>query len=61
MDGRPVQRILEAGAEQAVVELPVIEVAEPELAGAVAEGAGYAFDLSREMPLRAWLFAVAAG
>ena len=59
VDGRPVQRILEVGAEQAVVELPVIEVAEPEdLAGAVAEGAGYAFDLSREMPLRAWLFAV---
>ena len=59
VDGRPVQRVLEAGAEQAVVELPVIEVAEPEeLAGAVAEGAGYAFDLSREMPLRAWLFAV---
>ena len=59
VDGRPVQRILEAGAEQAVVELPVIEVAEPEdLAGAVAEGAGYAFDLSREIPLRAWLFAV---
>ena len=59
VDGRPVQRILEVGAEQAVVELPVIEVAEPEdLAGAVAEGAGYAFDLSREIPLRAWLFAV---
>ena len=59
VDGRPVQHILEVGAEQAVVELPVIEVAEPEdLAGAVAEGAGYAFDLSREIPLRAWLFAV---
>ena len=59
VDGRPVQRILEVGAEQAVVELPVVEVAEPEdLAGAVAEGAGYAFDLSREIPLRAWLFAV---
>ena len=59
VDGRPVQRILEVGAEQAVVELPVIEVAEPEdLAGAVAKGAGYAFDLSREIPLRAWLFAV---
>ena len=59
VDGRPVQHILEVGAEQAVVELPVIEVAEPEdLARAVAEGAGYAFDLSREIPLRAWLFAV---
>ena len=59
VDGGPVQHILEVGAEQAVVELPVIEVAEPEdLAGAVAEGAGYAFDLSREVPLRAWLFAV---
>ena len=43
VDGQPYQRILEAGAEQAVVELPVIEVAEPEdLAAAVAEAAGYA-------------------
>src|SRR6185503_16579406 len=59
VDGRPVQRIVEVGAEQAVIELPVIEVAEPEeLAGAVAKGAGYVFDLSREIPLRAWLFAV---
>ena len=62
VDGRPVQRILEVGAEQAVLELPVIEAAEPEdLAGAVAKGARYAFDLSREIPLRAWLFTVAAG
>ena len=31
VDGRPVQHILEVGAEQAVVELPVIEVAEPRI------------------------------
>ena len=62
VDGRPVQHILQAGAEQAVVELPVIEVAEPEdLAAAVAEVAGHAFDLARELPLRAWLFAVRSG
>ena len=58
VDGRPVQQILAAVTGSAVVELPVLEVAEEDLARVVAEGAGYAFDLSREVPLRAWLFAV---
>ena len=58
VDGRPVQQILQAGSGQAVVELPVVEVAEQDLARVVAEGAGYAFDLSREVPLRVWLFVV---
>ena len=39
VDGRPVQHILEVGAEQAVIELPVTEAAElEELAGAVTQG-----------------------
>ena len=58
VDGRPVQQILAAGTGLVVVELPVVEVAEADLARVVAEGAGYAFDLSREAPLRAWLFTV---
>ncbi len=54
-DGRPHQRIL--APDQ--VELPweVRDVAEHELAGAVAEAAHHAFDLAAEIPLRGSLFA----
>ncbi|NUR26843.1 MAG: amino acid adenylation domain-containing protein, partial [Catenulispora sp.] len=51
-DGVPYQRVLDA----APVDLPVHEVPEEELPGALREAARYAFDLSREVPLRASLF-----
>ncbi|MFJ4908385.1 amino acid adenylation domain-containing protein [Streptomyces sp. NPDC093249] len=53
-DGVPGQRILEA----VTVELPLRRVAEEDVEAAVAEAAGPPFDLEREIPLRAVLFAV---
>ncbi|WP_272899595.1 non-ribosomal peptide synthetase, partial [Streptomyces sp. CBMAI 2042] len=53
-DGEPYQRIL--SVEECGFELAFAEVGADELAGAVAEAQGYAFDLSAEIPLRAWLF-----
>ncbi|KJY24879.1 non-ribosomal peptide synthetase, partial [Streptomyces sp. NRRL S-495] len=57
VDGEPYQRVLPV--EACGFELAVVEVASQELDGAVAEAAGYAFDLSAEIPLRATVFAVA--
>ncbi|MFH8446864.1 condensation domain-containing protein, partial [Streptomyces sp. NPDC018026] len=54
--GEPYQRIL--SVEEAGFELPVAETAPEDLAGAVAEASTYVFDLSSEIPLRAWLFVV---
>ncbi|MER7001174.1 amino acid adenylation domain-containing protein [Streptomyces sp. NPDC000410] len=52
--GRPYQQILDV--EGLAWELQRVEVAREELAGAVAAAQGYAFDLSAEVPFRAWLF-----
>ncbi|MGW1659427.1 condensation domain-containing protein, partial [Streptomyces atratus] len=57
-DGEPYQRI--AGTDELEWDLPLVEVAPEELAGAVAAAAGYAFDLAVEIPFRAWLFAAGA-
>ncbi|MEU4476410.1 amino acid adenylation domain-containing protein, partial [Micromonospora sp. NPDC023888] len=55
--GHPYQRILDT----AEVELPVRAVSEAELPEALREAARYEFDLAREIPLRAWLFAAGPG
>ncbi len=53
-DGEPYQRVL--GVEELEWEPTVAEVAPEGLAGAVAEASEYAFDLSAEVPFRAWVF-----
>ncbi|MFI6645980.1 amino acid adenylation domain-containing protein, partial [Streptomyces sp. NPDC050504] len=56
-DGTPEQHIITPEAID--LPLPVAEVAEDELARAVADESRHAFDLSHEVPLRARLFALA--
>ncbi|MET7356417.1 amino acid adenylation domain-containing protein, partial [Streptomyces mirabilis] len=53
-DGEPYQRIIPV--EELEWELPVVPVTPEELDAAVAEAAGYLFDLASEVPFRAWLF-----
>ncbi|MFI9163604.1 amino acid adenylation domain-containing protein, partial [Kitasatospora aureofaciens] len=55
-DGEPYQHVL--GAEELDWGLEGGAVAASELAGAVAAAAGRVFDLSVEVPIRAWLFSV---
>jgi hypothetical protein len=55
-DGEPVQRIVPAG--EAVLEVPWADVGVGELAGLVAQAAGYVFDLAAEIPVRAQGFSV---
>ena len=57
--GQPFQQVLPAA--EAGWDLPVAEVTEQDLAGAVAELAGYRFDLAAEIPVRAWLLAAGPG
>ncbi|MFI7131019.1 amino acid adenylation domain-containing protein, partial [Nonomuraea sp. NPDC050153] len=59
VDGEPCQLILPVA--ELDWELPVIDVTAAELPGVVAEAAGHAFDLSSEVPIRAWLYSVTAG
>ncbi len=54
-DGRPHQRVL-AGVTPDVTQVPCTE---DELASRLSTAAGYRFDLSAEIPFRAWLFALA--
>ncbi|BCJ69495.1 hypothetical protein Prubr_65160 [Polymorphospora rubra] len=55
-DGEPYQHVIPA--DQLDWQLIVTEETPGTLPGAVTAGAGYAFDLSVEVPVRAWLFVV---
>nr|WP_232241440.1 non-ribosomal peptide synthetase [Kutzneria sp. 744] len=57
VDGQPSQHILPI--EQVVMDLPVVTADEAELPALIAGRAGAGFDLSREIPLRVSVFAVA--
>ncbi|MBZ9640544.1 non-ribosomal peptide synthetase, partial [Streptomyces sp. PSKA30] len=57
-DGSPSQRILGPDAIDLRLQLPVTDVPEVGIVQAVREEAARAFDLSREIPLRARLFTV---
>ncbi|MFJ9743465.1 amino acid adenylation domain-containing protein, partial [Streptomyces sp. NPDC101166] len=56
-DGEPHQRIVDI--DELAWDLPLVEVAPQELAGAIAAAAGHAFDLAVEIPFRASLFTAA--
>ncbi|MBT2235739.1 non-ribosomal peptide synthetase, partial [Nonomuraea sp. NEAU-A123] len=58
VEGEPYQHIV--AADELAWELTVTEVAPARLPAAVAEAAAHAFDLSSEMPIRAWLFEAGA-
>ena len=56
VDGQPFQQILDAGSLGPLLTV-VDAAAGPEvLADGLAAAAAHVFDLSRELPLRAWLF-----
>ncbi|WP_405774631.1 non-ribosomal peptide synthase/polyketide synthase [Streptomyces sp. NBC_00859] len=53
-DGQPYQRTIPI--ERLEWQLPLVEVAPQDLVDAVTTAGNYAFDLSSEVPFRAWLF-----
>ncbi|MFC9133373.1 amino acid adenylation domain-containing protein [Streptomyces sp. NPDC057099] len=57
VDGEPHQRILRP--EDLVCELATTRLSSDKLDEAVAEAKGHTFDLSSELPIRAWLFTTA--
>ncbi|MEW1640415.1 condensation domain-containing protein, partial [Streptomyces sp. NPDC093801] len=59
VDGVPRQQITDP--ESVSLELPMAEVTEAGLADVLSRAAAYTFDLSVELPLRAWLFELAPG
>jgi amino acid adenylation domain-containing protein len=60
-DGQPYQDVIAAGQARAQVAagFTVTAVRRGELAGLITAAAGYVFDLTAELPIRAWLFTLA--
>ncbi|MFF9352749.1 amino acid adenylation domain-containing protein, partial [Streptomyces sp. NPDC014734] len=56
-DGTPYQHILDGETARPVVD--TVAVAPEDLDAAVARAVGHAFDLTRDLPLRAWVFTTA--
>ncbi|MYX27488.1 non-ribosomal peptide synthase, partial [Streptomyces sp. SID8381] len=56
-EGTPYQHILDGEAARPVVD--AVAVAPADLDGAVARAVGHIFDLTRDLPLRAWVFSTA--
>ncbi|MFI0822810.1 condensation domain-containing protein, partial [Streptomyces sp. NPDC021115] len=56
-DGKPYQKIL--APDLARIDLPTTEVDPADLPTALAEASSHTFDLQSDIPLRAWLFAMA--
>src|SRR5580658_7544836 len=56
-DGEPYQRVLPAG--QAAVPVTVATVSQADLGGLIEAAARHEFDLTTELPVRAWLFSLA--
>ncbi|HEY1627673.1 MAG TPA: amino acid adenylation domain-containing protein [Streptosporangiaceae bacterium] len=56
--GQPYQRVIPAG--EAVIPVTVQEAGQNEVTGLVDAAARYEFDLAAELPVRAWVFTVAA-
>jgi nonribosomal peptide synthetase DhbF len=59
VDGQPYQQVVPAGS--ATPAFTVVRAEEAALAELTGQAAGYVFDLSRELPVRAWLFELGAG
>ncbi|MEV6118889.1 condensation domain-containing protein, partial [Streptomyces sp. NPDC052109] len=59
VDGEPYQRIL--GPAELDWEIRVVPVTAPDLESEVQRAAEHAFDLTREVPIRAWLFETGDG
>ena len=55
VDGQPCQRILEP--DPALLTLPVLDLSDAEIRAALVKAATHPFDLARDVPLRATLFA----
>jgi len=58
LDGQPYQQVIPAG--QAKPELSVVRATEAELPALTGQACQYVFDLTAELPVRAWLFALGA-
>jgi amino acid adenylation domain-containing protein len=61
VDGEPCQQVVDLADPARGWDLPVVEVADPELDRHLRAAATHPFDLAVELPVRAWLFAPPRG